>query len=283
MSVPTSSGSAPKCSALTFQSLPNVKPRMPSFSERGSGLAHQADEEVDDQRQDQRGQRRQPGASVPDPVVEPVVTARDRVSPPGVDAASTAPCLPETWPRRHDQPPGRRRCTAAPRPLPGLGEDSPRQRRVVGLREDRLSLPRARSRGTDDALAAFAARDAGLAEVLVDDDERLRGDREAPAAGESTDSGAQASPAPSPLRRRRSSMRVSARRSSRRLVLHGRDREACAKRVMPVDIPAPLRSSAGSRRPRRRRPSRPCQSATARSCLRRPCSSIPGRPRTGSS
>jgi hypothetical protein len=35
ISVPTSSGSAPKCSALTFQSLPNTKPNTPSLANAG--------------------------------------------------------------------------------------------------------------------------------------------------------------------------------------------------------------------------------------------------------
>ncbi len=35
ISVPTTSGSAPKCSALTFQSLPNTKPGTPSLANAG--------------------------------------------------------------------------------------------------------------------------------------------------------------------------------------------------------------------------------------------------------
>src|SRR5450759_1078734 len=60
----------------------------------------------------------------------------------------------------------------------GLGQDRGGQRRVVGLAEDTLTRDEPVAQEPHDALGGrFAAGHAGLAHVLVDDDERLRADR----------------------------------------------------------------------------------------------------------
>ena len=58
--MPISSGSAPNCPALGFQSLSKTKPKRPGRGERGARFAEEAYEEVDDQDEDQRGERGEP-------------------------------------------------------------------------------------------------------------------------------------------------------------------------------------------------------------------------------
>src|ERR1039458_6541498 len=166
ISVPTRSGSAPKCSALTFQGWPNTKPNTPSFSNAGRASPTSSKKKKTISARIRAARKVSPYFSRRSG--RRASGDREKVarSPLGIAAASnvSADC------RSVALKPGRG--------FLGLGQDRRRQRRVVGLRENRLSFPESVLEELHDALGrGLAAWDASLAEVLVDHDECLRGDR----------------------------------------------------------------------------------------------------------